>query len=306
MVFCAECGTPGEGRFCTECGTRLADSSSSAASVSETGGSQSGVSSPTTSPPLPARSNIRGVASSTIASGSVPAPSYQSTSGTSSTIATGGTPASPISGGLVQQQPLMANTPLQESPTALFGSQGYRLEAFHHIAREIFLALDRSIQPVGTQMIEAGKMRRFRELCGNAIPPYYESHVLPLYYMTIGAQCVGTNTLSWDGWNTFLAHKILSAPDTMYAQLGASLRNLNIQLPWPLARGDFPPYAYPDAAARELQFQQTARNMAGAALGGGYGAGQGALNFNQQRNSAAGHLAGRTLMAGLFGTGLFN
>ncbi|KAJ7157369.1 hypothetical protein C8R46DRAFT_1293995 [Mycena filopes] len=83
------------------------------------------------------------------------------------------------------------------------------------------------------------------------------------------AQCVDSNVLSWEGWNTFLAHKILSAPDDMFAQLGAVPRGLNLQLPWPLVRSDFPKYAYPDAAAREMQFQQGTRNLAGAALGGG-------------------------------------
>jgi hypothetical protein len=105
--------------------------------------------------------------------------------------------------------------------------------------------------------------------------------------------------LSWDGWNTFLAHKILSGPDDMFAQLGAALRGLNLQLPWPLMRADFPAYAYPDAAAREMQFQQGIRDLAGAALGGGghrYAVGGG----------GGSNLARRGLVSGLLGNVLFN
>jgi len=137
-------------------------------------------------------------------------------------------------------------------------------------------------------------MRRFRELCGKSIPPYYETHVLPIYYQTIGAQCVGSNVLSWEGWNTFLAHKILSGPDEMFAQLGAALRGLNLQLPWPLVRTDFPAYAYPDAAARELQFQQGIRDLAGSALGA-----------RPQQQPSGGAKATRKLMTGLIGNAFF-
>jgi len=224
-------------------------------------------------------------------------------SGSPATAATspGGTSAAhTASAGFVNQPVASAPYQQQESPTALFGSQGYRLDAFHHISREIFVALDRSTYPIGTQMMEASKIRRFREFSGKSIPPYYETHVLPMYYQTIGAQCVGSNVLSWDGWNTFLAHKILASPDEMFAQLGAVLRGLNLQLPWPLMRTDFPAYAYPDAAARELQFQQGIRDLAGAALGGRQhhtlgGGGRGAS------------IARRSLMSGLMGNNfLFN
>ncbi|KAJ6541597.1 hypothetical protein B0H19DRAFT_318289 [Mycena capillaripes] len=315
MVFCAQCGTPGEGRFCTECGARLsaattagastghidpppydpyagesiAGSTSAAIRAAELGGSafSTGTSTPTTSSggtsggsthPPPPRSNFRGVSGSPIAS-------VTSSGGTSAavTAAHTGFVAQPAANGPYQQQ---------ESPTALFGSQGYRLDAFFHIAREIFVALDRTTQPVGTSMMEASKVRRFRELGGKSIPPFYETHVLPMYYQTIGAQCVGSNVLSWEGWNTFLSHKILSAPDEMFAQLGSVLRGLNLQLPWPLVRTDFPAYAYPDAAARELQFQQGIRNLAGAAIGGRQQYGGGAR---------------RSLMSGLIGNSfLFN
>ncbi|KAJ7144778.1 hypothetical protein C8R43DRAFT_564003 [Mycena crocata] len=179
----------------------------------------------------------------------------------------GGTSAPIVPSTSIHQLAPNAVIQQQGSPTALFGSEGYRNEAFFHIAHEIFAASDH--QPVGTQVIEASKMRRFRELGGKSIPPYYETHVLPLYYQTIGAQCVGTNVLSWECWNTFLAHKILSGPDEMFAQLSFVLRGLNLRLPWPLVRTYFPAYAYPDAAARELQFQQGIRNLAGA-IGGGH------------------------------------
>ncbi|KAJ7656994.1 hypothetical protein DFH06DRAFT_1132190 [Mycena polygramma] len=331
MVFCAQCGTPGEGRFCAECGARLggaststststshieppaydvyageqqqpalgvragqmgatAFSSGTTASTTGSGGTGGG-----STQAAPLRSNVRGVSGTAFAP--TPIAAGTTAGGTVSTVHTG-----------YIAQPA-ANVPYQqqESPTALFGSQGYRLDAFFHIAREIFVALDRTTQPVGTSMMEASKVRRFRELGGKSIPPYYETHVLPMYSgiddkssatdQTIGAQCVGSNVLSWEGWNTFLAHKILSSPDEMFAQLGAVLRGLGLQLPWPLVRTDFPAYAYPDAAARELQFQQGIRNLAGAAIGGG-----------QAQPRYGGHgAARRSLMSGLIGNSfLFN
>ncbi|KAJ6457263.1 hypothetical protein C8R45DRAFT_1221882 [Mycena sanguinolenta] len=267
-VFCGQCGAPGEGRFCTECGTRLASSGAATSSSNEP-------------PPY------------NPADGSTKPSSTFSPPATSS----GGTAASVAQAGFVNQPAMSAPYQQQESPTALFGSQGYRLDAFHHIAREIFVALDRSTFPAGTQMIEASKLRRFRELGGKPIPPYFESHVLPMYYQTIGAQRVGGNVLSWEGWNTYLAHKILASPDEMFAQLGAVLRGLNVQLPWPLVRTDFPAYAYPDAAAREMQFQQGIRDLAGSALGAN------ALQQQQQHS-----MARRKLMSGLISNSfqLFN
>jgi len=218
----------------------------------------------------------------------------------------GGTSASTVSTiGNIVSQPSPNAPSQQQSSTALFGSQGYRLDAFHVIAREIFIALDRSTFPAGTQLMEASKIRRFREVAGRPIPPYFESHVLPMYFQTISAQCAGSNVLTWEGWNTYLAHKILASPDEMYSHIGAALRGLNIQLSWPLVRTDFPEYAYPDAAAREAQFQQGIRNMAGAALAGGYGGG-GYGHGHSGSGVKLGLAAGKGL-AGLFNNGgLFN
>jgi hypothetical protein len=198
MVFCAQCGTPGEGRFCSQCGARLnsatpsdsgastlgeppsysnsyAGQSSEGARAAQIGGAafstgtSASVSSRGSTQPAP-HSNVRGLAGTPIASGT-------SVGGTSAPAAI---PQTALAG-FVNQPPAIAPYQQQESPTALFGSQGYRLEAFFYITREIFVALDRTTQPVGTQMMEASKIRRFRELCGKAIPPYYETHVLPLY-----------------------------------------------------------------------------------------------------------------------------
>ncbi|KAJ6479278.1 hypothetical protein C8R47DRAFT_613126 [Mycena vitilis] len=330
MVFCAQCGTPGEGRFCTECGARLGGASTSTNTNTNTNTSHNeppaygvyageqpggvsglgvraghmgvtafspGTTAATTSSggtgggatqAAPLRSNVRGVSSTSFAA--APTPIAAGTTVAGGTVSTAHT-------GSVSQPAASVPYQQQESPTALFGSQGYRLDAFFHIAREIFVALDRTTQPVGTSMMEASKVRRFRELGSKSIPPYYETHVLPMYYQTIGAQCVGSNVLSWEGWNTFLAHKILSGPDEMFAQLGAVLRGLGLQLPWPLVRTDFPVYAYPDAAARELQFQQGIRNLAGAAIGGGHA----------QLMYGVHGAARRSLMSGLIGNSfLFN
>ncbi|KAF7312434.1 hypothetical protein MIND_00256900 [Mycena indigotica] len=283
MVYCGECGTPGEGRFCIECGTRLHSGESSSAvkredslpNASQAEPLSSGGTSPYSSPTpgsSSTRPNVRGV----------------STVSGSATTQGGTFPATP-------------NVPQQESPTQLFGSQGYRLEAFHIISRELFIALDRTTLPTGTQLIEASKIRRFKEVAGRPIPPFFESHVLPLYYQTIGAQCAGSSVLTWEGWNTYLAHKILSNPDDTFAHIGAALRGLGIQLPWPLVRSDFPAYAYPDAAARELQFQQGIRDYIGASFSSGAYSG-----LARRRSGMAAGIAARSL-TGLLSNGfLFN
>ncbi|KAJ7902524.1 hypothetical protein B0H14DRAFT_2666495 [Mycena olivaceomarginata] len=180
MVFCSHCGTSGEGRFCTECGTRLISAGASGGAStsqiahepppydpysSESPTSAAPSAGGSTSGGTVTQSNVRGVAGS-------PA------------VTSGGTSApQTASAGFVSPPAMNAPALYQQtdSPTALFGSQGYRLDAFHHIAREIFVALDRSTYPIATQMMEASKIRRFRELSGKSIPPYYETHVLPMY-----------------------------------------------------------------------------------------------------------------------------
>ncbi|KAJ7238752.1 hypothetical protein B0H12DRAFT_89003 [Mycena haematopus] len=160
-IFCAQCGTPGEGRFCTECGTRLVSSGAAAPNAD------------TAPPPY----KFAGGSSEPTSGGSSQPP--PSASGTATSPGGTAPPPATASAGFVNP-PVAAPYQQQESPTALFGSQGYRLDAFHHITHEIFVALDWSTFPAGTQMMEASKIRRFRELSGKAIPPYYESHVLPL------------------------------------------------------------------------------------------------------------------------------
>jgi hypothetical protein len=84
---------------------------------------------------------------------------------------------------------------LQESFTALIGSQGQLMPAFHHIASELFKALDQMVEPKGTKGVEANKMTVFRRIGGKSIPPYYESHVLPMYCKCVPwyIQCLGIN-----------------------------------------------------------------------------------------------------------------
>ena len=137
MVFCSQCGTQGQGRFCAECGAALSGSGDAPTS---------GSSAPTTG-------------SSNPTSGS-----------TSSSLA----PATAGGGWARPPQP-------QESFTALIGSQGQLMPAFFHIASELFIALDQSIEPRGSRGIEANKMLEFRKMSGKSIPPYYETHILPIY-----------------------------------------------------------------------------------------------------------------------------
>jgi len=144
------------------------------------------------------------------------------------------------------------------------------MPAFHHIASELFIALDRSIEPKGTRGIEPSKMTAFRQMGGKSIPQYYESHVLPVYYNTIGAECVPgmlkPNILTWDGWHTFLHHKVAALPSETFSHLLAVLRALGIQLPQPLTRGDLPLHPHPEAAAREQKFQHDIRALARTAM----------------------------------------
>ncbi|CAK5265925.1 unnamed protein product [Mycena citricolor] len=315
MVFCGECGTQGDGRFCTECGARLAEAPMTAAapgvkSPSISGGTSAGgtgSSIRSSSISVAAAASEGGTSVGRAILGGTNVAGGTSAGGTSSTTTIGGVSASATL--IAQPAPAAAPAPApqQQQSTALFGAQGYRLEAFHIISREIFMGLDRSGYPSGTQLIEPSKVSLFRRLAGKSIPPYFETHVLPYYYLTIGAPCAGSNVLTWEGWNTYLAHKILAGPDEMYAHVGAVLRGLNVQLPWQMQRSDFPPYAYPDAAARELQFQQGVRDMAGAALGGG-------ARYGGLRAGNAGTHANAALMRGaakagfgLLGSGfLFN
>jgi len=201
MVFCTQCGVPGQGRFCSQCGTPLSGVNFGA-------------------PPQPSQP-----------------PPY---------------------------------TEQEESITALIGSQGQLMPAFHHIASELFIALDQSIEPKGTRGLEPSKMTAFRQMGGKSIPQYYGSHVLPVYYNTIGAECVPgmpkLNVLTWNGWHTFLHHKVAALPSETFSHLLAVLQALRIQLPKPLTRGDLPLHPHPEAAAREEKFQQDIRALARTAI----------------------------------------
>lgn len=75
-----------------------------------------------------------------------------------------------------------------------------------------------------------------------------------------------TAILTWDGWHTYLHHKVLALPSDTYKDLIAVLGQLNIQLPHPLSRGDLPLHPYPEAAAREQRFQTDIRQLAATAM----------------------------------------
>jgi hypothetical protein len=187
------------------------------------------------------------------------------------------------------QQPSQPPLPpqLQESFTALIGSQGQLMPAFHHIVSELFTALDQTIEPKGTKGIEASKMIAFRRMAGKSIPPYYESHVLPIYckcvpWFTSDVSVLKTtddaiaaetvpgmpirNILTWNGWHAILHHKILALPSDTYTHLLTAIQVLGIKLPQPLTRGDLPLHPHPEAAAREQRFQQDIRVLAGTAM----------------------------------------
>jgi len=144
------------------------------------------------------------------------------------------------------------------------------MPAFHHIASELFKALDQMVEPKGTKGVEANKMTVFRRIGGKSIPPYYESHVLPMYYDAIAAETVpgipNRNILTWNGWHALLHHKILALPSDTYTHLLTAIQALGIKLPQPLTRGDFPLHPHPEAAAREQRFQQDIRALASTAM----------------------------------------
>ena len=227
MVFCSQCGVQGQGRFCSQCGTRLY--------VPE--------------------------------SESQPPPAYQQ----------------------LPEQQLQPEQPPQ-SPTALIDPNGQVTPAFYHLASEFFIKLDQSIGQKGTGTLEPAKMAEFRRMSGKPIPQHFGSHVLPLYCECIlslhalsyarstdvplldkhiGAECVPNtpkpNILTWNGWHTFLYHKIVVAPSETYTHFLSAIQTLGIQLPQPLLRGDLPLHPFPEAVNREQNFQQEILRLAGAA-----------------------------------------
>lgn len=141
MVFCSQCGARGEGRFCAQCGSPLVSPDNSQSSSTQ---SQS-IDSPATS-----SSGLR--------------PGLQ-TQGSS---------------GAVPSRLAMPLQPL-ESFTALIGSQGQLMPAFHHIASELFIKLDQTYEPKGSRGLEPNKITEYRKFARKTIPPYFESHVLPVY-----------------------------------------------------------------------------------------------------------------------------
>lgn len=70
------------------------------------------------------------------------------------------------------------------------------------------------------------------------------------------------NVLTWDGWHTFLHHKVTATPEDTFAQLVNAIRILKINLPHPLTRADLPLHPFPEASAREQKFQVDIRNLA--------------------------------------------
>jgi hypothetical protein len=71
------------------------------------------------------------------------------------------------------------------------------------------------------------------------------------------------NFLTWDGWHTFLHHKV---PSGTFAHLLAATQALSIERPHSLTRGDLPLYPRPEAAAREQRFQTDIRALASTAM----------------------------------------
>lgn len=70
------------------------------------------------------------------------------------------------------------------------------------------------------------------------------------------------NVLTWDGWHTFLHHKITAMPEDTFMQLINAIRILKINLPHPLTRTDLPLHPFPESSAREQKFQADIRNLA--------------------------------------------
>lgn len=55
------------------------------------------------------------------------------------------------------------------------------MPAFYHIASELFIKLDQSVEPKGTRGLEPKKIVEFKKMGGNTVSKYFESHVLPMY-----------------------------------------------------------------------------------------------------------------------------
>jgi len=74
------------------------------------------------------------------------------------------------------------------------------------------------------------------------------------------------NILTWDGWHTFLHHKIIALPSDTFTHILAAIQALGIRLPHPLTRGDLPLHPHPEADAREQRFQTDIRALASTAM----------------------------------------
>jgi hypothetical protein len=74
------------------------------------------------------------------------------------------------------------------------------------------------------------------------------------------------NILTWEGWHTYLHHKVVALPSDTFAHLLAAIRAFGIRLPHPLTRGDLPLHPHPEAAAREQRFQLDIRALASTAM----------------------------------------
>jgi hypothetical protein len=64
------------------------------------------------------------------------------------------------------------------------------------------------------------------------------------------------NILSWNGWHTFLEHKVKQDPNDAFNHLTLVINQLRIGIPAPLQRSDLPMIADPNAVMREQQFRQ--------------------------------------------------
>ncbi|KAI5478019.1 phytanoyl-CoA dioxygenase family protein [Pseudohyphozyma bogoriensis] len=166
-----------------------------------------------------------------------------------------------------------------DSPTALVRN-GQTTQNFDMWATMLFNALDNSIEPRKTGVMEASKMAAFRTMGGLPVSPYFQNYGLPVYVECIGAETTtgsSKSPLTYRGWCTFLLHKIQANPPQAWSQINAAAVALNVQPRQHLAITDLPSFPDPSAQARETMFMSRCSQLAAGAWSGGLVGGLGGV-----------------------------
>ncbi|KAM0751199.1 hypothetical protein T439DRAFT_227833 [Meredithblackwellia eburnea MCA 4105] len=303
MVFCSSCGTncSDGSAFCHACGFRLAQLSPSANAPGP-------ASPPLTSPPP----------QHTVPPPPPPSYAYQQPHDRA-TVAGTATAGPSVAGYSSPPIPIQVNVgPAASAGGGMLIENGRTTPSFDALALALFSSLDRNCYPQNTGGIEASKIEQYRRIGGQAIPPYFQTHVLPTYYDIINAECPSRTigippTLTFNGFRTYALHKILLEPDATMMHFNQVFATFGVA--FPLSRSQFPPFPDQVAQAKEANFKGRMWQMAQSA-GGGMGMGMGMMGGGAQfggfggakphKQSSVGSSIGSILKIGANLSGGFN